>query len=351
MATLGRAPLEQIAHYRLKRPIGAGAMADVYEAVDTRTGEVVALKVLQEHVNAMSEAVARFVREGRALQKLRHANIVRVLEQGVTDEGDSWIALERLQGASLDALIRDEGQLPPARALRFVQDIAKALSLVHSRGLIHRDIKPENVFIVLPDTPHEHAKLIDFGIARVSSAELGENSVVYTRADAMLGTAAFAAPEQMLGSKDLTPAADVFSLGVTAYEMLTGALPFVGDSIRDQLKSKAAGRIVPIASRMKDPGSLDPRFAALITSCLAVDPKERPQDGLALLSQIAACLQELGPTALASMRPPAMSMRPSFAALPPSKAAKRATGMWILVGLFVLLCCAAAVAVPLLLRR
>jgi serine/threonine-protein kinase len=303
----------QIAHYRLRRPIGGGAMANVYEAEDVRSGELVALKVLQEHVNTTSEAVARFIREGRALQKLRHANIVRVLDQGVTEGGDAWIALERLQGVSLDALIRDEGRLSPPRAMRFVQDIAKALALVHSRGLIHRDIKPENVFVVLPDTPREHAKLIDFGIARVSMEELGENSVFYTRADAMLGTAAFAAPEQMLGRKDeVGPSADVFSLGVTAYEMLTGALPFAGDTIKDQLKSKVAGRVVPIASRLRDPASTHPSFAALVESCLAVNPAERPKDGLALLGKIAACIEggEAG-TPRAPMPTPAASDRAS----------------------------------------
>jgi serine/threonine-protein kinase len=288
----GQAPA-QIAHYRVRRPIGGGAMADVYEAEDVHTGEVVALKVLQEHVGATREAVARFVREGRALQNLRHANIVRVLEQGVTDQGDAWIALERLRGASLDALIRDEVRLHPVRALYLVQDVAKALATVHARGLIHRDIKPENVFVVLPDSPHEHAKLIDFGIARVSQAELGENSIVYTRMSSMIGTAAFAAPEQMLG-REVTPQADIFAVGVTAYEMLTGALPFEGETLQAQLKAKAVGRVVPLAARMRDPSAIDPAFAAVIMSCLSVDPGARPKDGLALVRELAACIERAG---------------------------------------------------------
>ena len=279
-------------------------MADVYEAEDTRTGEVVALKVLGEHVNATSEAVARFVREGRALQNLRHANIVRVIDQGVSDDGTAWLALERLQGVSLDALIRDEGQLRPTRALRFVHDIAKALSSVHARGMIHRDIKPENIFIVFPDTPHEHAKLIDFGIARMTSAELGENSIVYTRMNTMIGTAAFAAPEQMLAATDVSPASDVFCLGVTAYEMLTGALPFAGDNLKDQLKAKLAGRVLPIAPRMRSPSELDSGFAAILASCLAVDPESRPTDGLALLRQLAPCVERATGRAPSMMPPP-----------------------------------------------
>ena len=306
---------EQIAHYRVRRPIGVGAMADVYEAEDTRTGALVALKVLQGHVSATSEAVARFVREGRALQNLQHANIVRVLEHGVTDDGDAWIALERLRGASLDALIRDERQLHPVRALYLTHDIAKALATVHARGLIHRDIKPENVFVVLPDSPQEHAKLIDFGIARVSAAELGENSVVYTRINTMIGTAAFAAPEQMLGN-NVTPRSDIFAVGVTAYEMLTGVLPFEGETLKDQLKAKTAGRIVPLASRMRDAAALDPAFASVIISCLSVDPNGRAEDGLALMRQLATCIERAG--ARPSILAPAASGTASLAP-PPEK--------------------------------
>lgn len=327
-------------------------MAEVYEAEDSRSGEVVALKVLAEHVNTTSEGVARFIREGRALQNLRHANIVRVLDHGVTEEGDAWIALERLRGASLDALIRDEGQLHPVRALHIVHDIARALATVHARGLIHRDIKPENVFIVMPDSPQEHAKLIDFGIARVSASELGENSVVYTRVNSMMGTAAFAAPEQMLG-QEVSARSDIFSAGVTAYEMLTGALPFEGDTLKDQLRSKTAGRIVPLASRIRESGALDPAFEAIITSCLAVDPNARPADGLTLMRELAACIERAGPRpsifqpTVSGSRPRSM---PPNAAGPAASNGGKSSRLNLVIGLGITVAVLAAILGALLAR-
>ena len=258
-------------------------MAQVFEAVDARTGELVALKVLHAHLAETSEVVSRFVREGRALEKLQNPNIVRVLDHGITDAGDPWIAMERLQGGSLDALIRIEGHLEPARALRLARDVAVALSGVHAHGMVHRDIKPENIFVVHPDGPSEVAKLIDFGIARVSFEEMGHQSVRYTRANIMLGTAAFVAPEQALGEK-VDARADVFSLGVTLYEMLTGRLPYEGTSVEVQLKARLDGAAVPIQKRLGQ--RVSPAIAMLLERALSREPGDRPADGAAMVEEL-----------------------------------------------------------------
>jgi serine/threonine-protein kinase len=309
---------ERVGPYRTTVTVGRGGMANVLEAVDTRTGETVALKVLHANTAAHSEAVARFAREGRALQNFNHANIVKVFEHGVTDDGDAYIAMELLRGMTLAELVRREGRLPPARAVALVKDVAKALATVHARGLIHRDIKPENIFVTELDTPREHAKLIDFGVARVTEAELGEHSIAYTRVGVAIGSVAFMAPEQR-NPDEVEPATDVFALGVTLYEAVTGKLPYDGDTIAAQVTARAKGAIIPLAKRVPNatwPAGLEP----LLRRMLAPDRAARPNGGLAALRELAALESTLsgggsvtGPSAFPpppvtgqSMRPPSM---------------------------------------------
>src|SRR4051812_590288 len=159
--------------YRLGKAIGMGAAANVVEAVHHETGELVALKILNAEFASRSDVVSRFVREGRALQRLRHPNIVRVIDHGVSESGDVWIAMERLDAVTLDTLMRNR-PLTPARALPLAIDVASGLGAVHEAGIVHRDVKPDNILVVSPATKMESAKLIDFGVAKVTTAEMGE---------------------------------------------------------------------------------------------------------------------------------------------------------------------------------
>lgn len=311
---------DRVGPYRTTMTVGRGGMANVLEAVDTRTGETVALKVLHANTAAHSEAVARFAREGRALQNFNHANIVKVFEHGVTDDGDAYIAMELLRGMTLAELVRREGRLPPSRAVALVKDVAKALATVHARGLIHRDIKPENIFVTELDTPREHAKLIDFGVARVTEAELGEHSIAYTRVGVAIGSVAFMAPEQR-NPDEVEPATDVFALGVTLYEAVTGKLPYDGDTIAAQVSARAKGAIIPLTKRVPNvawPAGLEP----LLRRMLAPDRAARPNGGLAALRELSALESTLSgagsgsvtgmsaypppPVTGRSMRPPSM---------------------------------------------
>lgn len=326
--------------YKVGTLIGAGAMASIYEAVDTRSGARVALKVLGEALSEHSEIVSRFIREGRALENLTNPNIVRVFEHGITPHGEPWLAMERLAGGTLESLVRFEGTLEPSRAVRLARDVANALATVHAHGIIHRDVKPGNVFVVEPDSPRETAKLIDFGIARVSEQEMGMHSIPYTRVDRMLGTAAFVAPEQAIG-KEVDARADVFSLAVTLYEMLTGKLPYEGDSIQAQLKARLEGRLVPILRRAKDV----PRpLADLLDRALSTDPARRPADGAAMLRELEAVRASLGaasarsvPVASAdarAVRPPAFSLpeTPDYAVAVSSPATSTPRRILVVVG-------------------
>jgi serine/threonine-protein kinase len=275
-----------IGPYRTGDEIGAGGMANVFEAVDIKSGERVALKILKAHCSGVSEVVARFIREGRALQRLNHPNIVRVIDSGMSDSGDAWIAMERLHGTTLDRVIRSESKLNPERALRLVGDVAKALATVHARGMVHRDIKPENIFVVHVGTPDETAKLIDFGVAHVNEEDLGENSIAYTRVGSILGSAAFMAPEQLDG-QETTAASDIFALAVTLYECLTGQLPFDGDTMAEQQKARVRGAVVPIRKRAPEVVA-SPALEAFIARCLSHEPARRPENGLVVLRELAA---------------------------------------------------------------
>lgn len=287
--------------YRVGVPIGAGAAANVFEAVHVETGQRVALKILNSDWAGRAEIVSRFVREGRALQRLNHPNIVQVFDHGVCDNGAPWIAMERLQSLTLDALMQQEGRVDTARAVRLALDIARALGAVHDAKIVHRDVKPENVLVVDAGTPAESAKLIDFGVAKVTSAEMGENSVAHTRIGSVLGSTAFASPEQLNG--DVVDArTDVFALAVSLYEALSGQLPFDGNTVREQIHARKVGAVVPISKHGLDvPGSLEELFS----SCLSNDRERRPRDGHAMAKALLAVAGDLpAATRNASLAPP-----------------------------------------------
>jgi eukaryotic-like serine/threonine-protein kinase len=278
--------------YRVGAPIGAGAAANVYEAVHMETGQRIALKILNSDWAGRAEIVSRFVREGRALQRLNHPNIVRVLDHGICESGAPWIAMERLKSVTLDALTQEHGRLDAARAVRLAIDVARALGAVHEAKIVHRDVKPENVLVVDPGTPSESAKLIDFGIAKVTSAEMGENSVAHTRIGSVLGSTAFASPEQLNGD-GVDARTDVFALAVSLYETLSGQLPFDGQTVAEQIHARKVGATVPISRHgVTVPRSLEDLFA----SCLSKDREKRPRDGQAMAKALLAVTEDLPST-------------------------------------------------------
>ena len=204
--------------YRIDGVVGDGGMAVVYRGWDTVLNRVVAIKVLREQYAQNDQFLARFRREAQAAAGLAHPNIVDVYDVG--RDGDTWyIVQELIDGTDLASLIRTRGQFTAADATEVIAQVAEALDYAHSRGLIHRDVKPHNILIDSRGT----AKVVDFGIAK------GVNDIRMTDAGTALGTAGYISPEQATGSP-LTPASDLYSVGVVLYEMLTGRLPFIGDT-------------------------------------------------------------------------------------------------------------------------
>ena len=206
--------------YGLRDPLGSGGMAEVFLAHDEILERDVALKILKEQYADDEGFVERFRREARSAASLNHPNIVRIYDWGGTENGEaSYIAMEYAPGGTLEDRILEDGPLLPYKAVEVASQIAEALGFAHERGVIHRDIKPQNILLsALGD-----AKVGDFGLARVaSSTSLSQTSLV-------VGTASYMSPEQAMGGP-ADPRSDLYSLGVVLYEMLTGELPYEGDS-------------------------------------------------------------------------------------------------------------------------
>ena len=207
--------------YEILDALGSGGMGHVYRARRIRLGDDVAIKVMQATPDAPPELRDRFLRESRACAQLRHPNIVGLLDFGFDAANQPYMVMELLSGPSLKEEIDLEAPMAPARVVAILESVASALQMAHDRGITHRDLKPANIVAHRYESGDRVYKVIDFGLAAIKSGE----DTRLTDPAFFLGTLAYAAPEQMRG-EDVTAAADVYALGVIAYEMLTGARPF-----------------------------------------------------------------------------------------------------------------------------
>jgi CheY-like chemotaxis protein len=205
--------------YRLGEKIGAGGFAAVFKGVQLLSGREVAIKVLRPAADGRDVATrARLLVEGRSAVRLDHPSAVAVLDSGTTPAGISYLVMELLEGASLHAELERSGPLPLARALEIMIPVCEVLAEAHARGVIHRDIKPANIFL-----HRDRVKVVDFGIAKLDDDDITSNATTIGR---LIGTPIYMAPERLLG-KAYDGGADVYAVGVTLYETLTGQMPFV----------------------------------------------------------------------------------------------------------------------------
>ena len=199
-------------------PLASGSTSEVYRGLDRHSGDAVALKVLRADLASNAEALQRFQREGRVALKLSHPHIVEVRDFG-SHEGHAWIAMELLEGDTLEAHLGD-ARMPRESVLAIVEQVAAAVDCAHAAGVVHRDLKPDNVFVLAGDAVR--VKVLDFGFAKLLN--LLEADGLKTAANALLGTPLYMAPEQVRSSSTVDPRADLWSLGVIAYELLTLSL-------------------------------------------------------------------------------------------------------------------------------
>ncbi len=205
--------------YRIEGVLGRGGMAQVYKGTDTVLGRPVAIKVLAPQFAQDEAFVARFRREAQAAARLNHPNLVGVYDTG-SDDGTHYIVMEHVEGRTLAEFLAGGGRLMPERAIELTEAVCKALAFAHAQGVIHRDIKPGNIMV----TRQGDVKVMDFGIARLTTS-----AETIAQTAAVLGTASYLSPEQAQG-QPVDARSDLYSLGVVMYEMLTGAVPFTGDS-------------------------------------------------------------------------------------------------------------------------
>jgi serine/threonine-protein kinase len=260
--------------YRLEARIASGGMSTVYRALDEILERQVAVKLMNREVASDSDHLKRFRREARAVAQLSHAHVVGVIDAG-EDDGRPYIVFEYVEGETLKERIRRHGRLPITESVAYAIEIARALGAAHARHIVHRDVKPQNVLI----DQEGSAKVTDFGIART----LEEDGL--TADGRVLGTTDYVSPEQALG-QPVTGQSDLYSLGIVLYEMLTGAVPFRGDS-------QVAVAMKHVREQIPDVQATRPEVSAALAAVLETATAKRVEDRYANDAELIAELEDV----------------------------------------------------------
>lgn len=269
---------ERIASYTVTETLGRGGYGEVLAAVHDVLKRDVAIKVLHAKWSDDPEAVRRFVAEARAVNAVRHPNIVDVVDFGTLEDGRHYHVMERLRGESLRARLDARGAMSLEEATPILRAVAAALDAAHDAGIVHRDVKPENVFIHEAGE-REVIKLIDFGLAKLASTDL-----VPTQSGVIMGTPAYMAPEQCRG-QPVDHRTDSYAFGVLVYEMLTGRVPLKGDDPVATLLAHVHETPAPPSTLAPLPRAVD----AVVMALLAKAPAERPAELVRVVDALTAC--------------------------------------------------------------
>lgn len=259
--------------YYLHSVLGKGGMATVYLAQDTHLHRPVAVKVLHTHLSAESEYVERFYREAHLAAKIYDPHIVSILDFSYDDEY-AYIVMELVVGGTIKELLGENGPMPPYAVASITQPILQALHAAHAQGVIHRDVKPENILI----SKNGWVKITDFGVVKA----LHMDNPALTSTGTVLGTPAYLSPEQIL-DEPLTPQTDIYSLGITIFEMLTGKLPFKGSNSVQLALARLSQAVPPPSSYI---AGIDPAMDDFVLQATAHNPSHRFQDCQHMLHEL-----------------------------------------------------------------
>jgi tRNA A-37 threonylcarbamoyl transferase component Bud32 len=278
----------RVGEYEIEAKIGEGGFGSVFRAVHPVIGKVVAIKVLHRRYSAQPEMVRRFVAEARAVNQIRHRNIIDIFAFGQLEDGRHYYVMEYLEGNTLEQLITQGGPMSLAESIPVLRRLARALDAAHAKGIAHRDLKPDNVFMAMDEDGGCQPKLLDFGIAKLLAEEAPEK--FKTRTGAPIGTPQYMSPEQCRG-RGVDHRTDIYGFGIMAYRMLTGVLPFDGEDYMEILLAHLQQEPRPPSSIV---GSLPHGVDEAIQWMLQKDPAARPANLSTAVRSLEAAAEAAG---------------------------------------------------------
>ncbi|MFN3202218.1 MAG: protein kinase domain-containing protein [Bradymonadia bacterium] len=295
--------------FQIIEKLGDGGMGEVFLAEQTTMERRVALKVLRQELCADPQQVERFKREAQAASRLSHPNTIIVHDFGLDEGGVLFIAMEFLEGQTLDQVLASVGALDPERAVRILVQVCASLEEAHAQGVIHRDLKPENIFLTRRGQTDDFVKVLDFGIAKVQRNAQGGQMSKLTRTGAIFGTPQYMSPEQIRG-EDLDARSDVYAMGVILYEVLSGHLPFKANSAVEMLTKHLSEKPPPI----EQPGAdqeIIAHLQAISMRALSKDPSQRHTSVRAFMEDLMAAIPSFSLPTMTGMAPATAGIAPA----------------------------------------
>jgi len=281
--------------YKVEAILGEGGMGVVYRCRHKIIDKKVAMKILRADLARDTEATERFLIEARAASSIGNPHIIDISDFGQLPDGSTYFVMEYLEGIPLSNLIDANAGLPIARILHIARQLAEGLAAAHDVDIVHRDLKPDNIFLIDRGKEKDFVKILDFGIAKVSTAEHG-----ITRAGSVFGTPHYMSPEQAAGAP-VDHRVDVYSLGVILYEMASGKVPFDADNFMGILTQHMYKAPVPIRALVPQPNEIPPGLEAIVLKCLSKRPEQRYQNMNEVLDDLSCLDSGKIPTAVPEM--------------------------------------------------
>jgi serine/threonine-protein kinase len=271
--------------YRLDKKLAAGGMGAIYRATEVSTGRWVAVKLLLPGSEHLDEHVRRFTREAQTLERLRHRNVVELLDHGCTPTGTLFIVMEYLTGKTVEDVVPEDRGIPVDAIVEIMEQACAGVGAAHKQRLVHRDLKPANIYLAQQPDKTALVKVIDFGLAK----PMVDRETQLTSVGKVVGSAGFIAPEHILGSRDFQESSDIYGLGAVLYFMLTGRKPYDGNDIVSVMTAQVHEKPPPLNLSP----SMNDAFAPVVSRAMARKPEKRFRTTEDLLAEVHAALEYL----------------------------------------------------------